>query len=177
MDVELATLTDEAPEGYLWLHEIKFDGYRMLCRIDGDDVRFISRNQQDWTEGLKPLAHAVKSLDIDQGMLDGEIVFMRKDGTTDFQALQNAFRDGKTSDIHYYVFDLVYLNGYRKTVAEPAKRGSTTILSSHRSRRLWKSCWTVSGIKTNRSETKNHARHDRWQAGPCHIHERCHKRG
>ncbi len=112
MNVELATLIEELPEGDLWLHEIKFDGYRMLCRIDRDDVRFISRNQQDWTERLKPLVQAVKSLGIAQGMLDGEIVSLRKDGTTDFQALQNAFRDSKSSDIHYYVFDLVYLDGY-----------------------------------------------------------------
>ena len=112
LEVELATLTAEVPQGDLWLHEIKFDGYRMLCRIDGDEVRFISRNQQDWTARLEPLVQAVKSLGIAQGMLDGEIVSMRKDGTTDFQALQNAFRDGRSEGIHYYVFDLIHLDGY-----------------------------------------------------------------
>ena len=112
LEVELATLTEEVPQGDGWLHEIKFDGYRMVCRIDGDRVRFITRNQQDWTARLEPLVQAVKKLDIAQCMLDGEIVVMRKDGTTDFQALQNAFRDGRSSDMHYYVFDLVYLDGY-----------------------------------------------------------------
>jgi bifunctional non-homologous end joining protein LigD len=112
LEVELATLTKEVPQGDLWLHEIKFDGYRMLCRIDGDEVRFISRNQQDWTPRLKSLVRSVKSLGITQGMLDGEIVSMRKDGTTDFQSLQNAFRDGRSDGIHYYVFDLIHLDGY-----------------------------------------------------------------
>jgi bifunctional non-homologous end joining protein LigD len=112
LKVQLATLTDGVPEGEVWLHEIKFDGYRMVCRVDGDDVRFISRNQQDWTKRLKPLAQAVKKLGIVQCLLDGEIVFMRQNGSTDFQALQNAFRDGRIDEIHYYVFDLVYLNGF-----------------------------------------------------------------
>ncbi len=112
VDVQLTTLTEEVPTGDLWIHEIKFDGYRMLCRIDGDEVKFISRNQQDWSKRLKPLAQAVKRLGIARGMLDGEIVSLRNDGTTDFQSLQNAFRDGKADDIHYYVFDLVHLDGF-----------------------------------------------------------------
>lgn len=112
MEVELATLTEEPPEGDQWLHEIKFDGYRMVCRIDGDEVKFISRNQQDWTDRLQPLASAVQRLGIAKGLLDGEIVCLRSDGTTDFQALQNAFRDGRMTDLHYYVFDVIYLDGY-----------------------------------------------------------------
>ncbi|MEJ7593682.1 MAG: DNA ligase D [Planctomycetaceae bacterium] len=134
LKVELATLAAEVPQGDLWLHEIKFDGYRMLCRIDGDEVRFISRNQQDWTSRLEPLVHAVKSLGIAQGMLDGEIVSIRKDGTTDFQSLQNAFRDGRSDGIHYYVFDLIHLDGYSLMAVplEERKRVLAQLVSTKR---------------------------------------------
>jgi bifunctional non-homologous end joining protein LigD len=134
LDVELATLTEEVPEDDVWLHEIKFDGYRMVCRIDGDEVRFLSRNQQDWTERLKPLARAVKKLGIAQGMLDGEVVALRHDGTSDFQALQNAFREGRGDEIHYYVFDLVHLEGYSlmAVTLEERKRVLEQLLSTER---------------------------------------------
>lgn len=111
IEVQLATLTKDAPTGDEWLHEIKFDGYRMVCRIDGEKVEFLSRNQQDWTKRLGPLADVARDLPVQQAILDGEVVVMQPDGTTDFQALQNAFREGRVADLQYYVFDLLYLNG------------------------------------------------------------------
>lgn len=111
IDVELATLTDKAPEGDEWLHEIKFDGYRMICSKDNDKIRFITRNHNDWTAKLSSLSQAVQQLPCKQAIIDGEIVVLRPDGTTDFQALQNAFRERHSSELRYYVFDLLYLDG------------------------------------------------------------------
>lgn len=112
VEVQLATLTKEAPTGDEWLHEIKYDGYRMICRVDGNKIKFISRNQQDWTSRLgTPLIEAARELPAKQALLDGEVVVLQADGTTDFQALQNAFRDERKQDLQYYVFDLLYLDG------------------------------------------------------------------
>lgn len=110
--VQLATLTKEAPEGENWLHEIKFDGYRMLCRIDHSSIRFISRNGRDWTAKFPSLSEAPKGLPVKAAILDGEVVVMQPDGTTSFQALQNAFQSPSDKPFLYYAFDLLYLDGY-----------------------------------------------------------------
>jgi bifunctional non-homologous end joining protein LigD len=111
IDVKLATLVKDAPEGDQWFHEIKFDGYRIIAHLDGGKVEFNSRNHKSWTKRLAPLAGHVNELPAKQAILDGEVVTFKKDGTTDFQALQNAFSEGKVSNLVYYVFDLLYLDG------------------------------------------------------------------
>jgi bifunctional non-homologous end joining protein LigD len=105
---ELATLVDRPPPGDDWIYEIKFDGYRVLARIDGDDVRLYTRNGNDWTAKMKGLAAAVNGLGIPSGWLDGEIVVMGAHGAPDFNALQNAFDSSRTERIRYYLFDLPY---------------------------------------------------------------------
>ena len=114
---QLATLTKGAPDGEQWLHEIKFDGYRMLCRIDGEKVEFTSRNQQSWTGRLKHLAEAARRLPVRQALLDGEVVAMEPGGATDFQLLQNVFREGRVGELLYYAFDVLYLDGHDLTKA------------------------------------------------------------
>ena len=81
-----------------WIYEIKFDGYRVLARIDGSDVRLFTRRGHDWTSRLKHLAQAVAALKLPNGWIDGEIVIEAEDGKgrTDFQALQNAFDTSTT---------------------------------------------------------------------------------
>jgi bifunctional non-homologous end joining protein LigD len=111
VEVELATLAKEAPPGEDWLHEIKFDGYRMVCRIDHGRVKLISRNHRDWTERLIALAAAARPISAKTAILDGEVVAMRPDGTSDFQDLQNAFQEGRADKLHYYFFDLLHLDG------------------------------------------------------------------
>ena len=111
IEVQLATLSDTAPEGDDWQHEIKFDGYRMICRIAKGKAQFISRNHLDWTKRLKPLAVAAEQLPVSQALLDGEVVAQRPDGTTHFQDLQNAFQNGTVGELQYYVFDLLHLDG------------------------------------------------------------------
>jgi bifunctional non-homologous end joining protein LigD len=108
---QLATLVDEPPAGGDWLYEIKFDGYRLLTRIDGDDVRCFTRNGHDWTYKLPHLVQALRSLDLGTAWLDGEIVVAGENGTPDFQRLQNAFDAQRTQDIRYYVFDLPFHGG------------------------------------------------------------------
>jgi bifunctional non-homologous end joining protein LigD len=115
--VELATLVDAAPTGDEWLHEIKFDGYRMLCRVMKGKARFISRKGQDWTSKFPELADAASRLAVKEAMLDGEVVSLTPDGTSSFQALQNVFRTGRTDALAYYLFDILYLDGYDLTEA------------------------------------------------------------
>lgn len=121
--VQLATLTKAAPDGDDWLHEIKFDGYRMVCRIDGGKVRFISRNGKDWTARFPALCEAASTLSLVNGMLDGEVVILQPDGTTSFQALQNAFQTKGTAPFLFYAFDLLHFDGYdvRKAPLEERK--------------------------------------------------------
>jgi bifunctional non-homologous end joining protein LigD len=108
---QLATLVDDIPPGDDWLYEIKFDGYRIVTRIDGDDVRCFTRNGHDWSHRLPTLVKAIRALGIGWGWLDGEIVVAGPKGTPDFQLLQNAFDAQRTQDIRYYVFDLPFHDG------------------------------------------------------------------
>ncbi|PUA30195.1 MAG: DNA ligase D [Cellvibrio sp. 79] len=107
---ELATLVSEPPEGE-WLYEIKFDGYRMLARIEDGKVKLITRNGNDWTERLPLQANAIANLELHDSWLDGEIVVLNEKGVPDFQALQRAFEIGSSQHILYYLFDAPFLNG------------------------------------------------------------------
>ena len=109
---ELATLVSQVPEGDDWLHEIKFDGYRALCRIESGKAVFLTRRGQDWTSRFGHLSETAASLPVRQALLDGEVVVLEPDGTTNFQSLQNAL-GGRTNDrLVYFVFDLLHLDGY-----------------------------------------------------------------
>lgn len=133
VNVQLATLTKEPPQGDDWLHEIKFDGYRMICHIDGNKLRLVSRNQQDWTNRMHSVVEALQTLPAHQAILEGEVVALKSDGTSDFQLLQNAFREGRTTQLHYYVFDLLYLDGQSLTELplEVRKQHLATLLLGH----------------------------------------------
>jgi bifunctional non-homologous end joining protein LigD len=110
---QLATLVDEVPADESgWIYEIKFDGYRTLVRIEGDDVRLFTRNGNNWTGKLKALHDDFAALKIASAWIDGEIVVMNAKGLPDFQALQNAFDSARTKDIVYFAFDLPYFGGY-----------------------------------------------------------------
>lgn len=109
---QLATLVDRMPSDDNWLHEIKFDGYRLLCRVKHGDVRLFTRNGNDWTTKLAAQAGAIARLGLKDAWLDGEAVVLTDQGRSSFQALQNAFDSRFTGTIVYCVFDLLYLNGY-----------------------------------------------------------------
>ncbi|KTT66032.1 ATP-dependent DNA ligase [Pseudomonas oryzihabitans] len=110
LDAELATLVDSPPAGD-WLYEVKYDGYRLLARVEGDEVRLFTRSGNDWTARLPEQAKALAALGLENAWLDGEIVVNDAQGVSSFQALQNAFETAKDSRITYYLFDLPYLNG------------------------------------------------------------------
>src|ERR1700694_6020998 len=108
----LATLVDAIPTSDEWLHEIKFDGYRMLCRIDKGKVTVFCRNGREWTAALNRIPEAVGELGLESAGLDGEVTIVDARGRTSFQALQNALSDPKGERLVYFVFDLLYLDGY-----------------------------------------------------------------
>jgi bifunctional non-homologous end joining protein LigD len=108
---QLATLTDTAPDGDLWLHEIKFDGYRMLTRVANGRARLWTRNGKEWTDRFPSIAEAAAGLPLEDAVLDGEVVIQLPDGTTSFQALQNALKARASGELLYFAFDLLSLDG------------------------------------------------------------------
>jgi bifunctional non-homologous end joining protein LigD len=108
---QLAQVARQPPEGDEWLHEVKFDGYRIGCRIDGKDIRLISRNGKDWTSEFPEVRKAAGQLQVARAFLDGEVAVMLSDGRTSFQALQNAIGNAPPRDLVYFVFDLLHLDG------------------------------------------------------------------
>ena len=108
---ELATLTDKAPAGDDWVHEIKLDGYRTAARLEAGKVRMLTRSGLDWTARFRPIATALALPKIRAAYLDGEIAVMGEDGITSFAALQDALSRGQAQRLTYYVFDLLHLNG------------------------------------------------------------------
>lgn len=110
INVQLAMLVELVPDGSEWLHEIKFDGYRLLCQVQHGKVRLMTRRHQDWTHRYPSIQRAADKLPIKSAILDGELVALLPSGLSSFQALQNASR---ISDIKlvYYAFDLLFLNG------------------------------------------------------------------
>jgi bifunctional non-homologous end joining protein LigD len=110
---ELATLVDGPPadpENYIY--EIKFDGYRMLTRVQGKDIRLITRNGNDWTDKLGPLQQEIRRMKLPDGWYDGEIVVHDENGKPNFNLLQLAFDGSNKAQIVYFVFDVPYYKGY-----------------------------------------------------------------
>ena len=130
---ELATLVKKAPRGDDWSHEIKFDGYRAIARIENGVSEIRSRNDKDWTDAYQVLADELAKLPVQNAIVDGEVVVQSPDGTTSFEALRHVarrvgdaaprrggagarenvgWREEATGRLVYYVFDLLFLNGY-----------------------------------------------------------------
>lgn len=112
---QLATLVDRLPADGEWLAELKYDGYRVLARVEGGAVQLWSRNRHDWTARMPTLAEALSALDVESAWLDGEVIALDKGGQISFQSLQNAFPKGggcgKPVRLLYFLFDLLWLNG------------------------------------------------------------------
>ncbi|MES2151856.1 MAG: DNA ligase D [Pseudomonadota bacterium] len=134
---QLATLVDKAPSTPQdWIFEVKFDGYRLLARISGRQVQLFTRNGHDWTERLDVLRKALLAAKLPSGWYDGEIVMHDARGRPDFGLLQQAFENGGSTDMVYFLFDLPYFKGYdmravpleaRRAVLEAALTPSDTI--------------------------------------------------
>ena len=116
---QLTQLVDAAPEGDEWLHEIKFDGYRMHARLDRGAVRLLTRTGLDWTHKYPAIAAAVSSLGARQAYLDGELCGVCPDGITSFSMIQAASDAGNAAGLVYFLFDLLQLH-WCKQPARPA---------------------------------------------------------
>lgn len=119
---QLATLVKSAPGGDEWIHEIKFDGYRILAFLKNGKARLVTRNGNDWTAQFHTIARAIEKLKMREAILDGEVVLPGVNGATDFQALQNAMSSRRHDDLVFYAFDLLHLNGYDLTKATTIDR-------------------------------------------------------
>jgi bifunctional non-homologous end joining protein LigD len=107
----LASSIERVPSGARWIHEIKFDGYRVQLHIANESVRMFTRNGHDWTNRFKKIANDAFLISAGSAIIDGEVVVPAADGTTDFSVLQNQLK-GKSDKIVMVAFDLLYLNGY-----------------------------------------------------------------
>jgi bifunctional non-homologous end joining protein LigD len=108
---QLATLVSGPPRSGDWLYEVKHDGYRMLARLGDGEAQLFTRTGRDWSAKLPRLVRALEALALQDSWLDGEIVVPGPEGRSSFQALQNAFEEGKDASIVYYVFDAPFLEG------------------------------------------------------------------
>ena len=108
---QLTRLVDVAPEAEQWLHEIKYDGFRMHARLDRGEVRFLTRNGLDWTHKYPQIARAAAALNARQAYLDGELCGVRPDGITSFSMIQLASGAGNAAGLVFFLFDLLYLDG------------------------------------------------------------------
>jgi bifunctional non-homologous end joining protein LigD len=113
----LACSATAAPDGPDWLHEIKYDGYRLLARLRDGNVRLSTRNGLDWTAKFPALARRVAELRVHAALVDGELVHVEPDGTTDFGHLQDAIANERTDTLVFYAFDLIHLDGWDLTGA------------------------------------------------------------
>lgn len=106
-----ATLVDNPPSGKYWLHEIKFDGYRIVAFKQGTKVILKSRTNTDWTSTFPSIANALKRLPVDQVVVDGEVVLLDSQGKSNFQLLQHAIHnESPDPPFHYFLFDMLYFN-------------------------------------------------------------------
>ncbi|MEA4924269.1 MAG: DNA ligase D [Syntrophomonadaceae bacterium] len=110
--VQLAKLVNTLPKGGDWLYELKYDGYRILAYIEGNRVRLITRNGNDYTERFQEVVSSlVEWADGRAMILDGEIAVTDPAGKTNFQALQNSMKNPQAQNLTYIVFDLLALDG------------------------------------------------------------------
>ena len=140
----LASLASAPPAGERWLHEIKFDGYRLEAHVAGGRIRLLTRRGLDWTDKFGARIYdAFGALPLDAAIIDGELVVENELGASTFSLLQADLSEGRTDRFRYYAFDLLYLDGWdlrqaalidRKALLEKliaASSGEVVGFSSH----------------------------------------------
>jgi len=127
----LATLAKTPPSGPNWVHEIKFDGYRIQATVHGKKVRLLTRKGLDWTGKFGSLADDFRALTVTTAIIDGELVVEDANGVSSFSALQNALKAGNDGALRYYAFDLLYRDGrdLREQTLEQRKAQLAELLS------------------------------------------------
>ncbi|HEY4294769.1 DNA ligase D [Luteibacter sp.] len=109
---QLARLRETPPQGDDWVHEVKWDGYRILTGIAGGEVLLWSRNALPWNERAPEIAQAIDALGLDSARLDGELIALDAEGRSDFNALQRTLSGEAQAPLVYMLFDIPYLQGY-----------------------------------------------------------------
>ena len=133
VEPQLASLSERPPSGGTWVHEVKFDGYRLLARIDRGHAKLKTRSGLDWTSKFPSLKKALEALPVVTAFLDGEVVVETEKGTPSFADLQADLSDGRSDRFRYYLFDLLHLDGSdlsRASLIE-RKRVLADVLSGH----------------------------------------------
>jgi bifunctional non-homologous end joining protein LigD len=115
VEPSLAMLADRPPKGTNWLHEIKYDGYRMQARLDGGKVKLLTRKGLDWTKRFASIARALQTLPLSSGLLDGEIIVQDESGVSSFSGLQSDLKSGRHDRMAFMVFDMMYCEGTNLT--------------------------------------------------------------
>ncbi|WP_407160562.1 non-homologous end-joining DNA ligase [Bradyrhizobium sp. STM 3557] len=106
----LATLVERVPSGERWIHEIKFDGYRVQVHLHNGEIKIFTRRGHDWTHRFRKIAHDAMDINASSAIIDGEVVVPQANGATDFSVLQNELK-GRSDKIVLVAFDLIYLKG------------------------------------------------------------------
>ena len=135
----LASPAKEQPKGPKWLHEVKFDGYRIQARVDGREIRLLTRKGLDWTARFPPIADAVRQLALGSALMDGEIIVEDATGLSNFNELVSDLSSGRKDRFRYCVFDLLYLNGVdlqRASLLDRKELLSTIFVTSIEDKRL-----------------------------------------
>lgn len=109
---QLASLVNYIPLTDEWLHEIKFDGYRIQAVVKDGKVKLLSRNQQDYSDKFSSIVEQILQLGITDGILDGEVAVLDRHGITDFSALQSYVKKGKSANLVYFAFDLLHFDRF-----------------------------------------------------------------
>ena len=110
---QLALMAATPPPKKGWLHELKLDGYRMQARKDGTEVQLLTRTGLDWTHRVRSVANEVARLAVEKATLDGEVVVVAPNGTTNFADLQASMQEGAKHVLTYFCFDLLHVDGQK----------------------------------------------------------------
>jgi len=134
----LATLAAAPPHGDTWVHEIKYDGYRLQARIANGSVQLLTRTGLDWTARFPSLAKALAKLKVKTALIDGEASVEDERGVTSFARLVAQLEAGRSGEMVFIAFDLLHLDGVDVTLAPLAGRKELlrAILAKSRSQRL-----------------------------------------
>jgi ATP-dependent DNA ligase len=108
---QLSKLVNAPTAGQNWLHELKYDGYRIHARLASGEARLLTQTGLDWTDRYQATAKAISELATPSAYLDGELCAVRSDGTTTFSEMQAATDEERTTNLVYFVFDLLFLDG------------------------------------------------------------------
>jgi bifunctional non-homologous end joining protein LigD len=106
-----ASSIEKVPAGARWIHEAKFDGYRVQVHLANAAVKIFTRRGNDWTSRFKKIADDAWHISAGSAIIDGEVIVPSENGVSDFSVLQNELR-GRSNKLVLYAFDLLYLNGF-----------------------------------------------------------------